>query len=96
MTREQLIETMARAIGRQDGIPDDLWSASVPHATAALTAIEAAGMRVVPMREPVAWRVKDFADGWILFSNENGASRYASETGALMQALAAQEDSTSE
>ncbi len=33
---------------------------------------------------PVAWRVKDFADGWILFRNQDDAYRYAEETGSLM------------
>jgi hypothetical protein len=37
--------------------------------------------------EAVAWRVKDFADGWIIFQNENDANVYASSVGALIQAL---------
>ena len=38
-------------------------------------------------KRPVAWRVKDYADGWIIFQNENDAYMYAESTGALIQAL---------
>jgi hypothetical protein len=38
-------------------------------------------------KRPVAWRVKDFADGWIMFQNENDANVYAASTGALIQGL---------
>jgi hypothetical protein len=37
--------------------------------------------------EPVAWRCKDYADGWILFQFEQNARRYQEETGCLMQPL---------
>lgn len=36
---------------------------------------------------PVAWRVKDFADEWILFHTEEEALEEAAETGALVEAL---------
>jgi len=37
---------------------------------------------------PVAWRVKDFADGWILFNSEAAAKHEADAMGgALMQSL---------
>ncbi len=36
---------------------------------------------------PVAWRVKDFADGWIFFQDEAAANREAEQTGAAMQGL---------
>jgi hypothetical protein len=36
---------------------------------------------------PVAWRVKDFADGWIIFQNKNDAFIYASTVGAFVQEL---------
>lgn len=36
---------------------------------------------------PVAWRVKDYGDGWILFSDETAANKLANETGALLQGL---------
>lgn len=36
---------------------------------------------------PVAWRVKDFADGWIIFQDEAAAHHEAEVTGALMQGL---------
>lgn len=39
-----MIERVARAIGKLDGIPDELWETSVPHARAAIAA----------MREPDA------------------------------------------
>jgi hypothetical protein len=38
-------------------------------------------------KRPVAWRVKAFADGWILFDDEAAANRHAEDTGALMQGL---------
>ena len=58
MNRDQLIETMARAMCRvsewgEPGIDDRVkhsWPLFVADATAALTAIEAAGMRVVPAK----------------------------------------------
>lgn len=37
--------------------------------------------------EPVAWRVKDYADGWIIFQKESAAAAYRAETGALMEPL---------
>jgi hypothetical protein len=40
-----------------------------------------------PQPEPVAWRCKDYADGWILFQFEQNARRYQEETGCLMQPL---------
>ena len=38
-------------------------------------------------KRPVAWRVKDFADGWIIFQDEARAYHEAEHTGALMQGL---------
>jgi hypothetical protein len=38
-------------------------------------------------KRPVAWRVKDYADGWVIFQDEAAAYRLAEETGALMQGL---------
>lgn len=38
-------------------------------------------------KRPVAWRVKDFADGWIIFQDEEAAYREAERTGAVMQGL---------
>lgn len=37
--------------------------------------------------KPVAWRVKDFADGWILFQDRRAAVAEAQKTGALLQSL---------
>lgn len=37
--------------------------------------------------EPVAWRVKDFADGWVYFEDEERARREAEATGGALQAL---------
>jgi hypothetical protein len=39
---------------------------------------------------PVAWRVKDFADGWILFNDEKKAQRESLATGALLEPLYSQ------
>jgi hypothetical protein len=52
--------------------------------------IEADGKRLEaaqPERKPVAWRVKDFADGWIIFQNPADAARYHEDTGALIEEL---------
>lgn len=38
-------------------------------------------------KRPVAWRVKDFADGCIIFQDEAKAYHEATESGALMQGL---------
>lgn len=38
-------------------------------------------------KRPVAWRVKDAADGWIVFQDEAAAHQQAEGTGALMQGL---------
>lgn len=38
-------------------------------------------------KRPVAFRVKDYADGWILFQDEEAAYSLAEETDALMQGL---------
>lgn len=40
-----------------------------------------------PSKRPVAFRVKDFADGWILFTDEKAAYDESERTGALMQGL---------
>lgn len=37
--------------------------------------------------QPVAWRVKDFADGWVYFEDEERARREAEATGGALQAL---------
>lgn len=39
------------------------------------------------MGRPVAWRVKDFAEGWILCHTEEVANHEAEDTGALIQPL---------
>lgn len=36
---------------------------------------------------PVAWRVKDFADGWVIFGNKAHAEAQAKMTGGLMEPL---------
>ena len=38
-------------------------------------------------KRPVAWRVKDYADSWIIFQDEADANREAEATGALIQGL---------
>ena len=38
-------------------------------------------------KRPVAWRVKDYADGWIIYQNEERALHEAEEAGAVMQGL---------
>lgn len=36
---------------------------------------------------PVAWRVKDFADGWIICQSESEAQRLVVGTGGVVEAL---------
>lgn len=45
-------------------------------------------MDKIPLaKRPVAWRVKDFADGWIIYRDEAAAYKEHERTGALMQGL---------
>ena len=37
--------------------------------------------------KPVAWRVKDYADGWVRYGTEAEAKREAKRTGALIEPL---------
>lgn len=47
-----------------------------------------ASLKAIEKAEPVAWRVKDFADGWILCDTEEGATALAASSGgALVQRL---------
>jgi hypothetical protein len=108
VTRDQLIETMARALE-----PDAWWNAdgpladvadvirrpSINAATAALTAIEAAGMRVVPV-EPTERMIRvggervDYPSVYM-----GGPSHHAKRLAPAVyraMVLAAQENSTSE
>jgi hypothetical protein len=39
------------------------------------------------LKRPVAWRVKDYGDGWIVFQDEREAYAMHEETGAKMQGL---------
>lgn len=48
--------------------------------------------KVLYDQKPVAWRVKDFADGWIMFTDELTAKHHADTTGAIMQSLAIVEE----
>jgi hypothetical protein len=96
VTRDQLIETMKRAINHEIGDGDVSLAASQRFAnrlaTAALKAIEAAGMRVVPVEPSEAViRAVDAAchDHW------PNARKMAVAMHAVIIA-AAQEDSTSE
>ncbi len=54
MTRDELIALMAQAICVRSGAGPNLWRHYVNFADAALTAIEAAGMRVVPEEAALA------------------------------------------
>jgi len=54
----------------------------------AIDAANAARERMRPLKKrPVAWRVKDFADGWIIFQDEEAANREAEATGAAIHGL---------
>jgi hypothetical protein len=95
MTRDQLIETMVRAMVTNLD-PTINWSGLRPgiqvmftaHATAALTAIEAAGMRVVPV-EPTE---RMWLEARSVGQHEGDWCTNVWEA----MVLAAQEDSTSE
>lgn len=47
--------------------------------------LEALPVALAP--EPVAWRVRDYADGWIYFTQESAAAACRAETGGLMEPL---------
>lgn len=49
--------------------------------------MEGVDMLLTMVKRPVAWRVKDFADGWIIFQDEVRAQHEAKHTGALIQGL---------
>jgi hypothetical protein len=85
MTRDQLIETMARAMCKCP----PLLVEHMPRAEAALTAIEAAGMRVVPV-EPTEPMMEQYKRTFISSDRFDGPKVYRA------MVLAAQEDSTSE
>ena len=113
MTRNQFIETMARAMCEARGVRPDFithgsvavtaggtptgpfvyrraWQDALPDATAALTAIEATGMRLVPWNPTkamvdAAYKAHDEAETWIGLKSAYQA-----------MLVAAQEDSTSE
>ncbi len=38
-------------------------------------------------QKPVAWRGRDFADGWILFETKEAADRHNDATGAYIEPL---------
>src|SRR4051812_46141656 len=38
-------------------------------------------------KRPVAWRCKDYADGWIIFQDEAAAYKYHTETDCMMQGM---------
>lgn len=104
MTRDKLIETMARALAREEwphasadaraSWEHNRWPDYVREATAALTAIEAAGMRVVPV-EPTEAMIQGWINEWhegvgVIVLNDLMRRGYRS------MLAAAQEDSTSE
>ena len=56
-----------------------------------LRAIIVADTHVILSKRPVAWRVKDFADGWIIFDDEHAAYKAHEANGGLMQGLYARD-----
>ncbi len=99
MTRDQLIETVARAICRTwwsvwnhpesaEEDENENWQNWIGEAANALTALEAAGMRVVPV-EPT---IKIIAEGTHTFDG----TMWGMGRAYRAMVLAAQEDSTSE
>jgi hypothetical protein len=61
-----------------------LFLAQQKRAAATLARMEPSGALA---KRPVAWRVKDYADGWIIFQDEETADYEAQRTGAVMQGL---------
>jgi len=43
--------------------------------------------RLIEKRQPIAWRCKDYGDGWIIYDNKAQAERYQRLTGCLMQEI---------
>lgn len=69
--------TLRKADGSLDGeVCPERWPDDAPASPPVPTAVE-----------PVAWRVKDFADGWVLCRTEDEARRLAEGAGNLVQAL---------
>ena len=98
MPSDAEVEAAARAICRIHArnpdhrvIPTDdyvWWQTYESDARAALEAAEAVREREDKLdKRPVAFRVKDFADGWIIYTDEAKAYAEAEATGALMQGL---------
>src|SRR6185369_6421000 len=58
----------------------------------ALVPIAPAGEPLTLSKRPVAFRLKDYADGWILFNDEEKALRVSEHMGALMQGLYVRDD----
>ena len=80
-----VVEMLERSVDFSQAAADARWNryqSAKKEARAALAELDAA-----PAREPVAWRCKDFADGWILFHERRMAEIYQEQTGCLMQAL---------
>jgi hypothetical protein len=75
-----------------DRIELELWRLINAEPVISAELVRHAARRVVAIRgdapsAPVAWRVKDFADGWTYFRDEISARREAEATGALIQPL---------
>lgn len=51
------------------------------------TADDFTAQAATPTRRPVAWRCKDYADGWVVFQDEEAAFKYHVETDCLMQGM---------
>lgn len=91
--REALARLMSDEL-RSENVPNTFYDHRVEEESIvdAADAIIASGWRppilpAEPAGEPVAWRVKDYADGWIMFHDESAALREVAETGGLMQPL---------
>lgn len=81
---------------------EDLMAAGLSGEDARFVALQLAqnGLMLVPAtptaQEAVAWRCKDYADGWILYGNKAQAELYQACTGCLMEALYAHPPQPSE
>lgn len=48
---------------------------------------KARSLATIPAAEPVAWRCKDHADGWVVYAEKSAAERHQRNDGCLIQPL---------
>ncbi len=76
------IDALAQEIRRVDG-SNQLGAGALAEALVPFIA----ALSTQQGNEPVAWRCKDYADGWMLYQFRENAEAYQKETGCLMEPL---------